>query len=210
MPAHARYVEPFLGGGYVLDRKKPAASTLAADMDADVVAYHKAHALSGVEYRVADAFDLLASLDLGPADLVYLDPPYHPSTRSKRRLYRHELTDADHSRLLALVLSLRCQVMLSGYRCALYDEALKGWYREDFTAMTRGGPRTESVWCNFTPGETFHDTRYVGGNFRERERIKRKRARWVRRLLAMPAAERAVIVEAVALSTAAAGAGARP
>lgn len=63
--------------------------------------------------------------------------------------------------------------------------------------MTRGGIRIETVWCNFKPGESYHDTRFLGGDFRERERIKRKRKRWTSRLLAMSAIDRAVIWESL-------------
>lgn len=51
---------------------------------------------------------------------------------------------------------------------------------------------------NFSAGLPLHDTRWVGDGFRERERIKRKRARWVKRLQGMPAAERQVLAEALA------------
>jgi DNA adenine methylase len=201
MPRHERYIEPFLGSGAILAAKRPARSTIAADADGDVVAAHEAAPLPGVEYMRSDAFMLLPSLELTRADLVYLDPPYHPATRTKQKLYRHELDHDDHRRLLSLCLTLKASVMLSGYRCPLYDAMLYGWHREDFTAMTRGGPRVESVWCNFTPGLTFHDTRFLGGNYRERERIKRKRQRWTARLQSMGAAERAVIWEALELTT---------
>lgn len=196
MPRHDRYFEPFLGGGIVLDTKRPAAITIAADIDADLVALHRKHPRAGVEYVHADALQLMSSQQLTRRDLVYLDPPYHPSTRSWR-YFKFEMDDAAHRRLLLLALTLEANVMISGYRCSLYDEMLAAWPRTDYQAMTRGGIRTESVWCNFTPGESFHDTRFVGKDFRERERIKRKRQRWTQRFKAMSAAERAVIFEAL-------------
>jgi len=51
---------------------------------------------------------------------------------------------------------------------------------------------------NFPADLPIHDVRYVGEGFRERERIGRKRNRWVKRLSAMPPAERQVIREALA------------
>src|SRR5437764_83920 len=83
-----------------------------------------------------------------------------------------------------------CAAMISGYNCSLYEAMLQHWHRVDYRVMTRGGPRVESLWCNFTPGERLHDTRFVGDGFRERERIKRRKQRWVSRLVAMPPAER--------------------
>lgn len=40
-----------------------------------------------------------------------------------------------------------------------------------------------------------HDGRYIGGTFRERERIKRKQQRWRARLAKLPAVEREVMLE---------------
>lgn len=38
MPPHQIYVEPFLGGGTILQRKRPAAWNIGLDLDADAVA----------------------------------------------------------------------------------------------------------------------------------------------------------------------------
>jgi hypothetical protein len=208
MPRHDRYVEPFLGGGIVLELKRPSRSSIAADVDPAVIAHHKRAALPGVDYRHVGWDQLLPSLDLTSQDLVYLDPPYHPVARSKKRLYRFEMDDAGHRRLLRWCLEADCQVMLSGYRCELYDAQLSAWHRTDFGTMTRGGARVESVWTNFPPGLTFHDVRFLGGDFRGRERIKRKRTRWLSRFLAMSDEDRAVVLEALesaALTIASAG-----
>ena len=63
--------------------------------------------------------------------------------------------------------------------------------------MTRGGLVEEYVWCNFPEPQVLHDPRFAGQNFRERERIKRKRDRWQKRFAAMPAKERQVIALAL-------------
>jgi hypothetical protein len=69
-------------------------------------------------------------------------------------------------------------------------------YIEAF-AQTRGGTSAiETVWCNFPEPAELHDTRFVGDGFRDRERIRRKISRWVRRLERLPLAERAVILAA--------------
>lgn len=65
-----------------------------------------------------------------PEALHYVDPPYVHATRSEvRKGYAHELADADHAELLDCLLSLKGMVVLSGYACPLYDEALAGWQR---------------------------------------------------------------------------------
>ena len=96
--------------------------------------------------------------------------------------------------------------MISGYDSALYREMLQPitgtgqpWTHETFQTMTRGGTKaTEHLWFNFAPPTVLHDYRYLGGNFRERERIKRRKTHWVNRLKLMPPAERAALLEAIA------------
>lgn len=80
--------------------------------------------------------------------LIYADPPYPRSTRSEWQ-YKHELTDADHLALLAALDAHPGPVVLSGYRCALYDNWLAGWQRLDMPTMAEGGrARVESLWLN--------------------------------------------------------------
>ncbi len=208
MPEHDRYVEPFVGGGAILESKRPARVTLAGDADRAVILEHRRAkrwdpAGPAPLFVVSDWRQLLGSLDLTMADLVYLDPPYVHSTRSKKRLYKYEMTDADHRDLLYWCRrnASRTRIMISGYRCAVYDIWLAEWTRADFRTMTRGGVRIESVWTSFRPGETFHDKRFLGKDFRDRERIKRKRDRWTSRFLKMAAADRAVIWEALSAAS---------
>jgi hypothetical protein len=47
---------------------------------------------------------------------------------------------------------------------------------------------------NYPEPFELHDYSYLGDNFRERERIKRKKARWTERLKSMPALERFAIL----------------
>ena len=43
-------------------------------------------------------------------------------------------------------------VVLSGYACDLYDDALAGWHRTEIRTATHGGlPRTEILWRNHEP-----------------------------------------------------------
>lgn len=144
-----------------------------------------------------DGIEFLRSYPFTGSELVYCDPPYLASTRSGGRLYRHEMTDTQHSALLGVLRSLHCMVMLSGYWSALYGRALRRWNRVSFQAMTRGGAATEWVWFNFPRPVALHDYRYLGENFRERERIKRKKARWTARLGRMPVLERQALLGAI-------------
>jgi hypothetical protein len=89
-------------------------------------------------------------------------------------------------------------VMISGYWSELYDCELKDWRSISFQAMTRGGfVATEWLWMNYPEPFELHDYSFLGENFRERERIKRKKARWTERLKSMPALERFAILSVI-------------
>jgi len=204
MPPHDCYIEACVGGGAILLRKKPAFCSIAIDADARVARRWSTIAKRGdiprLRVRHGDARSIIAELDeaRSPRTLIYCDPPYVLSTRrSQARIYRHEMTEGQHRRLLSLLVTLPCAVMVSGYRHALYDYLLADWRRIDFTAPTRGGPAIESLWMNFDPQARLHDYSYLGRTFRERERIKRKTARWVARINALPELERRALVRAM-------------
>jgi DNA adenine methylase len=126
--------------------------------------------------------------------LVYADPPY--STRSSRKRYRHEYSEADHARLIATLKALPVAVMRSGYPSPLYDELLHDWRTVEFQVMTRGGPRTEKLWMNYAPNAV-HWATYAGKNFTRRQHVKCKAARWASNYRKLPAAERLAVLAAL-------------
>jgi len=209
MPPHRTYVEPFLGGGAIMRLKKPAACSIGIDADGDVI-----EAWRGViippNLTVVHG-DALEWLDLAGDHvgrngaviardtLIYCDPPYLMSTRRQhRQIYRCELLGADHVRLLSIVRGLPCMVMISGYWSDLYASTLHDWRSVSFQARTRGGSMaTEWVWMNFPEPLELHDYSFLGDDFRQRERIKRKTARWRRRLSEMPVLERHAMMNAI-------------
>jgi DNA adenine methylase len=103
--------------------------------------------LRGVHIECKPALEVIAARD-HPECLIYCDPPYPRSTRA-RAYYQHEMTDDDHRALLAALLAHSGPVVVSGYACALYDETLEGWHREQIGAVAENGRvRTEVVWRN--------------------------------------------------------------
>lgn len=130
---------------------------------------------------------------------IYHDPPYVIETRStQRELYEKEYTYEDHERLLDFIVTLPCNQAISGYYSPLYMERLATWNHITFQAMTRGGTMaTEYLWFNYDEPQELHDYRYLGENYRQRERIKRKRKRWVNRLKKMDSLERWAILSAI-------------
>ena len=129
---------------------------------------------------------------------IYLDPPYLLSTRRSGPIYEHELTEADHLKLLRMIKKLDCMVMISGYQSPMYARELSGWYRQSYLSQTRGGfSALEILWMNYPPPTALHDYAFLGEDYRERERIKRKIKRWADRLKSLPPLERAAILEAL-------------
>jgi len=154
---------------------------------------------SSFQFLRGDGIDFLRSYSYTGRELVYCDPPYLMSTRTGRQLYRFEMTDLEHRRLLRVIRELPCRVMISGYSSVLYARELAGWNATSFAAMTRGGTeRAEWLWYNFPRPLELHDYRYLGEGFRERERIKRKKARWTAKLASMPVLERQALLAAIA------------
>lgn len=194
MPPHEVYVEAFLGGGAVLRHKRPALHSIGIERDPYVAARWRELASPGLELVEGDAMEFLASYPFKGDEFVYLDPPYVASTRRRARVYRHDFSDADHERLLRLVVTLPCRVMISGYENLKYDQALTGWRRFTFQAKAHVGVREESVWINYPPPAVLHDARFCGSTFRERQTIKRRRERLRTKIAKLPAVERAELL----------------
>ena len=91
--------------------------------------------------------------------LSYLDPPYLHETRDSGTLdsYVHEMSVADHIRLLDICANMDGCFLLSGYRSELYDEyaARHNWVRHEYTLPNNASSKkkkelkTECLWGNF-------------------------------------------------------------
>ncbi|MEN6440918.1 MAG: DNA adenine methylase [Syntrophobacter sp.] len=201
MPVHDVYIETHLGGGNILLRKRPARSTIAIEIDpGSLKAFRESCNLaSAVTFINGDYLEYLRGYRWTGRELVYSDPPYLLSTRrTQKPRYTFEYTEEDHRELLSTLLEVPAFVMISGYDSPLYNAMLPGWHTHTFTAATRRGLATEKLWMNFDPGKVLkHDYTYAGGNFRERERIKRKARRWVSNLAVLPEGERNFILQEI-------------
>jgi len=156
-------------------------------------------AAGGPRFRFlrGDGLTFLASYPFQPMDLIYCDPPYLMETRSSGRLYKHEMSDAQHAELLATILDLPCRVMISGYWSEMYADALQGWRSINFEAMTRGGMATEWLWFNFPEPDELHDWRFLGKDNRERTNFRRQKERWIARLRRMPVLKKRALLAAI-------------
>jgi DNA adenine methylase len=194
MPPHETYMETHLGGGAIMKRKPPARHNIGIDLDRRVLGRFQCE--YPVELINGCAHRFLAEYDYQGRELVYSDPPYLRCTRTSGRKYRFDYEERDHINLLALLKTLPCQVMISGYPSALYDELLGGWRTLELQVMNQAGVRTEKLWFNFAV-DRVHWPSYAGKNFTDRQRIKRKAANWARRYQDLPQPERLAVLAAM-------------
>lgn len=210
IPPHRVYLEPFLGGGAVMRRKLPADINVGVDIDPAVVAVAAAGHRDGVwcrrdpgagrwSFEVADAVDYLEKRRWGTGEFVYCDPPYLVDTRSCHRpMYRYELEPDWHRELLRVLLAIPATVMVSGYESTLYKTMLASWRTTTYqTVNRRGRVVTEWLWMNYPAPVELHDYAFLGTDYRERERIRKRVRRWRSRLEALPPLERGALLQAM-------------
>lgn len=104
--------------------------------------------LQGVVIERRDALDVMRVQD-SPETLFFVEPPYLPMTRTSAG-YRHEMTTAQHIKLLEVLQRLQGMVVLAGYPSELYDRMLSGWHRVERPHVAAGSrrPRTEVLWVS--------------------------------------------------------------
>jgi DNA adenine methylase len=107
--------------------------------------------MQGVSLEALPALDLIAKYGRHAGVLLYVDPPYLGSTRT--RGYLHEMqADADHEALAEALHACKAAVVLSGYPSELYDRLYTDWDRVDIhTGTGQSGTweaRTEVLWSN--------------------------------------------------------------
>lgn len=189
MPPHTQYIECYLGGGAVMRKKKTASKQIGIEIDTETCRKWERAGVDNFELIQGDALKILPELKVDKNTLIYADPPYHPETRKRQKVYRHDYSSEDHINLLTTLKNLNCMVIISGYYSKLYADLLKDWNCHSFDAKTHQGMQTEWVWFNFPIPTELHDCRFLGSNFRERETIKRRHNNLKKRISQLPLIE---------------------
>lgn len=207
IPKHDVFIDAFVGGGGILFKLKLPAITVINDIDSSIIEKYKTITVknnyevpltdliveNGDYAGVIDKYDCTAA-----KAFFYFDPPYLKSSRkSQKDLYNFDWHEENHLRFLSKALTVKSDVMISHYPCTLYDGYLKGWLTHDFESQTRNGKATERIYMNYQKPEVLQDFSYLGKDYRERQRIKRKIQRHMQKLNNMPADERMGILSAV-------------
>ena len=116
--------------------------------------------LRGVVIESRPAAKVLQAHDT-PTTLHYCDPPYPHETRNMRRgnaAYAHEMTTVEHAALCDVIRSLSGYVVISGYRCPLYNELYRDWFSTERSDVCADGARrrTEVLWLSPKTAEAIH------------------------------------------------------
>lgn len=121
------YLEPFLGSGAVFFNKRTGAVETVNDLDGDIVNLFRVLRERPEELKQA--------LSLTPYSRQEYDRSFEPCGDPLDRITRS-----------------RARIVLSGYPSALYDETLRGWYRDStFSQTTSAEMAEEVIWMNYEP-----------------------------------------------------------
>ncbi len=161
IPPHKIYIEPFAGSGAIAILKKPAGHTIINDIDTGVTDKWNCRGSENLQVLNLPAVKLLSSVGtMGTDTFIYMDPPYIIGSRfSGKAIYKHEMTVSDHQKLLSLVLTAKCNCMISTYKNDLYSDILKSWRTVKYQTRIHNHTATEILYCNFPVPTTLHDYR---------------------------------------------------
>jgi hypothetical protein len=204
IPKHDIYFELFLGSGAIYRNKLPAPISFLFDIVPELIESWKSKVRPGDILQLCDSVLFLETSmvlinflhDTSGNCFMYLDPPYPFFTRrSMAKIYQFELSDYDHERLLKSCSIAKFPVAISSYKNKMYDEMLSDWNHIEFMNQTRVGPVKECVYFNYPIPEILHDYRYIGRDFRNREKIKLSNFNLLSKFSRMPAAVRNNLIE---------------
>jgi len=200
IPVHKKYYELFAGSAAIAFIKKASEVTVINDCNGSVIEKIKPAAVQlGMTVTTGNAIDIIKSILAGTTDIfVYMDPPYPINARrSQRPIYKYEMKDQEHVKLLELAVTAKFNCMISTYPNRMYSEILKGWRTVTFNCGVHGKGAVEVLYMNYESPKALHEYTYLGKDCWDRQRIKRKINRKVKSLLKLPVLERQAILQSI-------------
>lgn len=191
IPEYSAYYELF-GGTAAIARLLPdnAPRTVyerSTKVYSDMAAAHQG---SNIKWVNGDAFAFFHHYADNSNDFIFLDPPYLHSTRPHcTNLYQYELSDEQHIHLLESVKLFRSKIMLIHPKCELYDTMLADWYKVEIKLRYHNKTSVECLYMNYPTPAKLHLDHYLGKNRTDRQRIKRKCERIVKKFKELPPQE---------------------
>lgn len=195
---HSVYVEPFVGSGAIYRHKLASSISVLCDRLSVPDSSIKNSIRPGDVYISCDTVKSISlivqlfnfiHLNFAPV-FMYCDPPYPLSSRKDSRArYQFELDEPGHIALLVGLGSAKFNVAISTYPNPLYSDYLIGWNLLKYRSITRSGTALEYLYMNYPEPKVLHDYRFIGDDFRERERIGRAHSNMVSKLSKLPPLE---------------------
>lgn len=219
IPPHSIYVAPFAGHDGVFRKIRRAPVSVLNDIDARIIEAWGRYHIPGCDVvqnfmqgnlfekplrpvvilSVNDYSVILDRFYDNPEAFIFCDPPYPmDKRRSQQRLYNFDWEGPEyHIRFLERIRNITANCMVCSYENDIYNEYLGKWNTHKYMSMTRAGLAEEIIYFNYPAPFILHDFSYLGNNYRERDRIKRKVSRHIARLDRLPGPERTGILSAI-------------
>jgi DNA adenine methylase len=200
VPKHTIYAELFAGSGAIHSLfTVPAETSILNDIDSEVYKLlHEKYCNERVILRNKCAIQFLKQMQSiwKKEVFVFLDPPYHHSTRPlATELYKHEMNHSDHLQLLITAHKMKCNLMITHPKCDLYDTFLHDWRKLEVKVRYHKKTQIECLYMNYPDPIELQDYSYLGNDCWERQRISRKKEAYKKKFEKMPVLERNCIIE---------------
>lgn len=128
--------------------------------------------------------------------IMFIDPPYqHCSRIGNEKLYTFEMSDQDHIDFFNYVSSSKIKMIIIHPKNCIYDKLINlGWRYKEIKIRYHNKTSIERIYCNYAVPVELMTYKYIGINFTDRQRIKRKCERFSKKLQLLPVIEREAII----------------
>ncbi|MGZ4079555.1 MAG: DNA adenine methylase, partial [Bacteroidia bacterium] len=149
-------------------------------------------------FSAVDIMKLFISTPAGTRRrFIFLDPPYKHSTRPRNiKIYgKNEMKDIDHVQLLSSATDLKDNCMIIHPKCELYDDILHDWRKIPLKLRYHRKTSNECLYMNYDKPVSLQTDVYLGKDRTDRQRIKRKGERFIKKFSELDALERKYILD---------------